>query len=267
MGRLGMTKIVAELGINHGGNLETALEMCEKAAEAGVDAVKTQSYRVEDFIAPSHPDYQMFKTCELSLEALDAIHQRCAALGLEYGSTPTNVEMVAWLASCRVDFLKNGSDFLLRHDLLHAMAKTGLPTVISTGMATQKDVFAAQMAHMGRYTIMVCTSEYPCPPENTHLARIGPQTGWFGFSDHTQGITAAIVAAARGATMIEKHFTLDKTADGPDHWFSADPGEMSALVQAVREVETLLGSPVQAPTPGELLIRDKIRVTEGQLRT
>lgn len=270
-----MIQIVAELGINWGGYPDVLQDMVWAAADAGCTGVKVQSCRVGDFLPEGHPDWDMFAKCELGpllFEAVDWAH----TADLQIGTTPTSLEGVQEAVEAGCDFLKNGSDFLLRTDLIQAMLDTGLPTWVSTGMATFKEIIHIPDGAKK----MLCTSLYPCPDDQANLRRQTPWPRnvpqdftphqWFdGYSDHTQGTVAATVVAALGVEMIEKHFTLDKNADGPDHHFSADPKEMAQLVHDVRRVETMMGPwPCDiGPTLGELENRDKWRVTEGALRT
>ena len=268
--------VVAELGVNHNGDLGTALQMVDAAAEAGCDAVKVQAYRCEDFLPRDHPDWDTFRKSQLHWTQILRISSEARKHGLKFGATPTNEWGIRVLELAGVDFLKNGSDFLLRHDIIEAMGRTGIPTVLGTGMAELDEVRAAIRAFRkgggSQLTCLVCTSSYPCPDAETNLLRLANPT-WtlydtqVGFSDHTKGNVAATAAVALGATMIEKHFTLDKTQPGPDHWFSADPGEMAWLVHDVRRVERMLGSSAIEPTAGEFMNRDLWRVTQGTLRT
>lgn len=259
--------IVAELGLNHGGNLDTALKMVEIAADCGCDAIKVQAIRPEDFLPEGHNLWRVTEECWLGWDGYRKVMEETQSLGLRFGATPSSVHGVAELASMGVDYLKNSSDYLLRHDMIRAMSETGLPTVVSTGMATSQEIWGAVRAfglgNRDRLTLMHCTSAYPCPDDEVNLARLHPG---MGFSDHTEGWVAAIVAVARGATMIEKHFTLDSCADGPDHHFSAEPHEMTWLVDDVRRAERQLGSRKSGPTPSELEHRDAWRVTEGTVR-
>ena len=261
--------IVAELGINHNGSLKTAKEMTLRAKEAGCDAVKVQSYRVEDFLPPGHSDWQMFKDAEI----WPYLYELCdfaKSSEIEFGTTPSSDEGVWEAVSVGVNFLKNGSDYLLRQDVLDAMAETGLRTFVSTGMATDWNEVetAAIPFDRGKMFVLHCTSVYPCPPEETNLLRIRNIGRFFraGFSDHTIGWNAAVASVAMGAEVYERHFTLGNEMEGPDHWFSANPEDMEDVVCAIRETEKMLGSSVITPTPTELLTRDKWRVAEGALR-
>ena len=275
--------LVAEVGINHNGDIDLAHRMVEAAADAGADAVKFQNYHAEDFItdrsltykyiSQGHEvienQYDMFKRCELSLTALRELRQECTQRNLIFFSTPTSERGVKELVDLGVPLLKNGSDFLQNLSLIQAMAKTGLPCMISTGMGTlveiEEAVRAFREAGGEELILLVCTSMYPTPPEETHLRRIptlAARTGIpVGFSDHTLGIVAAIGAVALGACAIEKHFTISKDLPGPDHHFSADPTEFKSLVQNVRALEKSLGSSTLGPTLLEKPIRNDFRLS------
>lgn len=251
--------------------------LVDAAKEAGCDAVKVQAYRCEDFLPVGHRDWTMFEACEMSLDTIARVGVRCDELGLRWGATPTSVEMVGYLQFLEVGFLKNGSDFLLRHDLIRAMAATGIETWVSLGMATEDEMWALRDL-MPKINFMHCTSAYPCPDNEANLLRVFTEPdsvlGYCaGFSDHTEGgvaavaATALLVASGIGNPMYERHFTLDKWLPGPDHHFSADPTEMAQLVRDVRRVEVMLGDGALGPTPSELVNRDKWRVREGSVRS
>lgn len=266
-----MIYIIAELGINHNGLVSLAHQMIDEAKYAGVDAVKIQSYRTDDFLAPDHPDYDMFETCEI-WPYLKELRDHAWKIGLAFGSTPTSTQGVAELASLRCDFLKNGSDYLLRHDVIRLMADTAIHTIVSVGMATEDEIrAAATLLRRGRarYTLMHCTSSYPCPDKDANLLRIPKlrQFGPFaGFSDHTEGLEASLAAVALGAEVIEKHFTLDNALVGPDHRFSLNPVEMLQFVRGIRRVEKMMGSSEFGPAVSEIEAREKWRVLTGSKR-
>ncbi len=275
--------LAAEVGINHNGDLDLAHRSIDAAADAGADAVKFQNYHTEDFISDRsltyeyvsqgktvvEPQYDMFKRCELAPESLRELREHCERRGVIFFSTPMSEKGIAELIEAGSPMLKNGSDCLVHLPLIRAMARTGLPTVISTGMATFSDVKDAVEAFQeagGRELILLhCTSSYPTPAEDVHLRKIAALGAAFqcpvGLSDHTDGIVAAIGAVALGACMIEKHFTLDKTLPGPDHRFSADPGEFRALIEAVRFLEKSMGIAELRPAASEELARREYRLS------
>jgi N,N'-diacetyllegionaminate synthase len=275
--------IVAEAGVNHNGDVALAHRMIDAAADAGADAVKFQNYRTEDFIADRRltyeyvsegtaaveSQYDMFKRYELQPDALAGLREHCDARGLIFFSTPTSVAGVEDLVRAGAQLLKNGSDFLGELSLIRAMAQSGLPAVLSTGMATLAEIDDAVRAFRssgGRDLILlVCTSSYPARPEDVHLRRIATLRDAFGcavgLSDHTIGIAVPVAAAALGAAMIEKHFTLDRRLPGPDHRFSSDPQELRALTAAVRAAEQSLGTGAIGPRPSEEAARRDYRLS------
>lgn len=275
--------LVAEIGLNHNGDMELARRTIDAAREAGADAVKFQSYRTEDFVSDrtltysytsggrtvTESQYDMFKRCELDEADLAALAAHCAERGIGFHSTPTSADGVRALVALGVGVLKNGSDYLGHLPLVTAMGESGLPTVLSTGMATVEEIDEAVAAFRAtgnaQLILLHCTSQYPTPAADVNLAamtslaeRYGCLTG---FSDHTDGAWAAAAAVARGACWIEKHFTLDRELLGPDHRFSADRAAFGAMVEAVRYVERALGSPAIGPTDGEQASRSAFRLS------
>jgi len=289
--------IIAEAGVNHNGSLPLALELVDAAAAAGADAVKFQTFNSENLVTAAAPkaEYQsqstgnaesqleMLRKLELSPQAHDALMQRCGERGIEFISTPFDTGSLALLVKIGVRRIKIPSGELTNSPLLHQAARSGLPVILSTGMATLDEVRAALavLAHgyapagdppnsaafadalerhapalVGMVTILHCTTEYPAPFSETNLRAMDTLAATFGLpvglSDHTPGIAVAIAAAARGATLIEKHLTLDRGLPGPDHHASLDPHEFGQLVTAVRQVELALGSPLKQPTRSEL---------------
>lgn len=275
--------LVAEVGINHNGDLGLAHRLIDAAADAGADAVKFQNYITDDFVSDyaltyeyvsqgrlvSESQYAMFKRCELPEHRLTELRKHCEERGVVFFSTPTSEQGIDALVQAGAPLLKNGSDYLGHLPLIRAMARTGLPTILSCGMATLGEIDDAVRAFReaggGDLILLHCTSSYPTPPEEVHLRRLPVLAAAFGcpagLSDHTEGIVAAVGAVCFGACVIEKHFTLDKNLPGPDHRFSADPLEFRTLVQAVRTVEKNLGEPGIGPSPSEMLGRRDFRLS------
>lgn len=275
--------LAAEIGINHNGDAILAKEMIDAAAEAGADAVKFQNYRTEDFLHDrsltytytsqgktiTESQFAMFKRCELSREMLLDLKQHCDKRGVVFFSTPTGPDGVRELRDMGSALMKNGSDYLQNLPLIADMARSGIPTVLSTGMATLEEIEDAvtcfEQAGGQDLVLLVCTSAYPTPRSEANLRRIPELARTLGrpcgFSDHTEGILAALGAVALGAVLVEKHFTLHKKLPGPDQWFSADPGEFGELVRGVRDMETCLGSGHIGPTASESLSREQFRLS------
>lgn len=277
------TLLVAEIGINHNGDMQLAEEQVRAARDAGADAVKFQNYKTEDFLSDHtlkhhyksqgvdvvESQFTMFKRCELSDENLRHLKRVCDDLGVMFFSTPTNTAGVDILSEIGSAYIKNGSDYLGHLPLIRHMARSGIPTVLSTGMATQEEIGEACDAYHeagGKdLMLLVCTSAYPTPPDCVNLRRITELERTFGvpvgFSDHTNGWEAAVASVCLGARMIEKHFTSDRNLPGPDHWFSADPAEFAELVRRVRQMEIMLGSPELEPTAAEAGARMESRLS------
>lgn len=275
--------IAAEIGINHNGDMNLARLMIDAAVASGADAVKFQNYRTEDFIRDRsltyeyvsqgrtvvESQYDMFKRCELSPEMLAELCVYCRKRNIVFFSTPTSEEGISELVRAGAPLLKNGSDFLVHLPLVRAMARSGLPTVLSTGMATLSEiddsVRAFREAGGTELILLHCTSSYPTPPEDVHLRKLPALAAAFGvlvgLSDHTEGIVAAVGSVALGGCFIEKHFTIDRSLPGPDHRFSSNPAELAELVKAVRTIERSLGSGTIGPAPSEMLGRRDFRLS------
>ena len=284
--------ICAEVGLNHNGNVFRAIDMVRVAAGCGVDAVKFQVFRADEFVAEGIPftyqqkphlmpskivtesiDYlagvapalqnlredmnAMFKRHELPDEAWAEIKNVCDVEGVEFMATPMGIDSLNLILDVGVKRIKVASSDLTNIPLLEAMGATGLPVILSTGMADDRDVIGVKVPlsiRTGKMTLCVCTSEYPTPPEHANLKRFVYRnyTSKAGLSDHTQGNTAAIMAVAYGATYFEKHFTLDHGLAGPDHWFSANPDELKSWVNAIKEAQLMVGSGKFVPTESEM---------------
>lgn len=269
-----MPFIVAEVGINHNGSLETALEMIEAAKRAGVDAVKFQTFRASELVANRDQLFTyrsrgrevtesmlaMFERYELPAQAWATIKQACERAGLIFFSTPQNRSDLDLLLQIGVPAIKVGSDDFTNLPLLRTYARTGLPLILSCGMSTLAEVYTSLDA-VGAFddypvALLLCTSEYPTPPSDVHLRKIStlraalPQTV-IGFSDHTQTHIAACAAVTLGARIFEKHFTLGRDLPGPDHWFSEDPESLKAWCNAIRDAYQMLGSGIVRPTAAE----------------
>jgi N-acetylneuraminate synthase len=273
--------VIAEAGVNHNGSRELAERLVDVAAEAGADAVKFQTFRAEKLVSGRAPkaDYQkkttgdaesqlaMVKKLELDEASHATLSARCAERGIEFMSTPFDPESVEVLARLGVRRLKVPSGEITNPLLLRAVARAGLPLIISTGMSTLGDVEAAlevvlaatsggRKSLRDRLTLLHCTTEYPAPLGEVNLRAMGVMAAAFGlpvgYSDHTPGITVPIAAVALGACVIEKHFTLDRSMPGPDHAASLEPRELRDMVRAIRDVEQSLGDGRKAPTASEV---------------
>lgn len=263
--------IVAEVGLNHNGDLDIALDMIAAAKKADCDAVKFATFRAAEFCDPADPLYSAFKRSELPVWAWRRLKDECDLRDIIFFSTPQNESDLKLLLDVDVPCIKIGSDDLTNTALIEAYGKHGLPVILSTGMADSSDVRQAVEALPADLpkVICACTSEYPCPPENANVARVTTLRNTYpgaviGYSDHTQGMHAAMVASAIGAAYFEKHFTLDHAAEGPDHRFSADPMQLSTWAWAIRNSRTVLGNGVIMPTEREKVNREHWRRASGQ---
>ncbi|NJO19457.1 MAG: hypothetical protein HC838_04450 [Spirulinaceae cyanobacterium RM2_2_10] len=249
--------IVAEIGNNHEGNFEVACELVRQAAACGVDAVKFQTFKTEQFIRPVDRErFARLKGFELSGEQFGQLADLARSLNLLFLSTPLDLDSATVLESL-VDAYKIASCDDTFYPLLERVAKTGKPIILSTGISNWTQVRQTvdylqnswQIAGVvqPQLTVLHCVSSYPVPPEQANLRAIAFLAQHLdctiGYSDHVVGTDAAMLAVAAGARLIEKHFTLDKHySDFRDHQLAADPDEMRQLVQQVRTVETMLGS-------------------------
>jgi len=272
--------VIAEAGVNHNGELDLALRLCDAARDAGADAVKFQTFRAEDLVLPGAPtaQYQVRQTgqqdqfallqrLELSLEQHQAIKRHCDAIGIEFFSTPFSVHAVDLLLRLGVRRLKLSSGELTHRALVERAAAARLPLLVSTGMATMEEIrealgwIAAARGSLEGVTVLHCTSAYPAPDEALNLRAMVTLAAELqvavGYSDHSLGIEAALAATALGATAVEKHLTLDRTLPGPDHGASLEPAQFRAMVDGIRRVAAMLGDGVKAPSPEE---RDTARV-------
>ncbi len=269
------TLIIAEAGVNHNGDLNLARQLIDAAVEAGADLVKFQTFRADRQVTRTaqKADYQtlttdgresqqqMLRRLELSPDMHDELIAHCAARNIRFFSTGFDIESVNLLVDLGQDLFKVPSGEITNLPYLRHIGGLGKTVILSTGMSTLGDIEAAidvlELAGTPRtqITVLHCTTEYPTPMAEVNLRAmlsIGSAFGVaVGYSDHTSGIEVAIAAVAMGATVIEKHFTLDRNLPGPDHQASLEPAELKAMVSAIRNVEVALGDGVKRLTPSE----------------
>jgi N,N'-diacetyllegionaminate synthase len=260
IGRAGSpTYVIAEVGSNHNRDLGIAKRLIDVAAEASADAVKFQTYsgpRIYSRRARSAYLEQFGKTPAELLEEIALprewqaeLAERARGRGIDFFSSPFDHEAVEELAELQVPLLKIASGEIVDLPLIRKAAATGIPLIISTGMATLAEVedalAAAEQAGGPAVCLLQCTSVYPAAPERINLRAMETMRAAFGvptgLSDHTMGIAVPIAAAALGAAMIEKHITLDRTMPGPDHSFATEPDELTAMVRCIRDAEAAMG--------------------------
>jgi N-acetylneuraminate synthase/N,N'-diacetyllegionaminate synthase len=265
--------IIAEAGVNHNGNLKTALELCDAAKEAGADVVKFQTWKTEAIITKNveqaqyqkentgiqESQFEMLKKLELSQGDFKTIKNHCDEIGIIFASTADEAESLDFLISMGIPFIKIGSGEIGNISYLRYMGSKKLPVILSTGMSSLADIdISVQALRDGGatdITLLHCTTSYPCTMENVNLNAMNTIRDAFklsvGYSDHTLGNTVAIAAVAMGASVLEKHFTLDKNMEGPDHKASSTPDEFKLLVTEIRNIEKAMGDGRKVPTAVE----------------
>ncbi len=273
--------IIAEAGINHNGNVEIARDMISAAAAAGVDAVKFQTFKTEEFLTDKTVPYtyfsqgeevtesmfDMFKRTELTEDQWRELKTYCDECGVDFLSTPASTAGTRFLVELGSVAIKVSSDELTNIPQIREYAKAGLPLLVSCGMGTADEIqrmLEAIDSAKNDICIFLCTSQYPTPPADVNALKLREMKERFpdvvlGLSDHTEGSTAAVLCVGLGACVFEKHFTLDHDMPGPDQWFSSDPDELAEWVAKIREAHEMLGSRVLAPTDAELEMRDVAR--------
>ena len=272
----GATLIIAEAGVNHNGSIKTAEQLIETAAEAGADLVKFQTFSADRLVtgSASKADYQlettstsesqheMIRKLELSREMHEELIALCKKCGVGFFSTGFDPQSVDLLTELGLDRFKIPSGEITNLPYLRHIGRYGKPVILSTGMArlgeieAALEVLEASGTPRDRVTVLHCNTEYPTPMADVNLKAmlairdaLGVQVG---YSDHTLGIEVPIAAVAMGATMIEKHFTLDRSLPGPDHRASLEPDELKAMVRAIRNIELALsGDGLKRPSPSE----------------
>ena len=270
------TLIIAEAGVNHNGSLALAKKLIEVAAAAGADYVKFQTFKAEKLVSRKaiKADYQqaatgaeegqweMLKRLELSEEDHQALLRHCQEHHIKFLSTAFDSDSIHFLNGLGIDLFKVPSGELTNWPYLRTIARQGTPVILSTGMATMGEIEMAinvleeEGVKRQQITVLHCNTEYPTPMQDVNLLAMLSISKAFGvrvgYSDHTAGIEVPIAAVALGASLIEKHFTLDRTLPGPDHMASLEPAELKAMVQAIRNIEQALGDGIKRPSPSEL---------------
>ena len=268
------TYIIAEAGVNHNGELSLATKMIEEAKKAGADAVKFQTFVSENLVAGFAPkaeyqqittgkaesQLQMLKKLELSFEDFLILRDYAKELEIDFLSTPFDMESLDFLITLQMPFWKIPSGEITNKPYLQKIERTKRPILLSTGMCMMQEIEDALELFRDYsrkdITLLHCNSQYPTPYEDVNLRAMITLSDHYGvntgYSDHTQGIEVPIAAVALGATVIEKHFTMDKGMKGPDHQASIEPSELEAMVKAIRHIERALGDGVKQPTLSEL---------------
>ncbi len=265
--------VIAEAGVNHNGDLALAKEMIDAVGETGADIVKFQTFKAENAVSrfAAKADYQalttgatesqldMVKKLELLPEWHIELIECCHRAGVQFLSTPFDLQSIDILQDAGMPFWKIPSGEITNLPYLLKIAQTGKPVILSTGMCTLEEVRTTveilKSNGAGAITVLHCTTEYPAPYADVNLRAMDTIRRELsvdvGYSDHTLGIEVPIAAVAMGATVIEKHFTLDKTMEGPDHRASLEPDEFRAMVRAIRNIEAAMGDGVKRVSPSE----------------
>ncbi len=289
--------IIAEAGVNHNGSIELAYKMVDVAVDAGVDAIKFQTFIAELGVSKfarmaeyqenntrkKESQLEMVKKLELSFDEFKKIRDYCNVKGIEFLSTPFDLESVSFLNELGISAFKIPSGEITNLPYLRKVAQTGKKIIISTGMCNEEEISDALilLKSMGveDITVLHCNTEYPTPMEDVNLKAMNTIKDNYnvkvGYSDHTLGIEVPVAAVALGAEVIEKHFTLDKTMEGPDHVASLDPNELKNMVKAIRNIEIALGNGIKKPSKSEIKnkgiarksIVARIKIKEGQVFT
>lgn len=264
--------IIAEAGVNHNGSFELACKLVDAAKIAGVDCIKFQTFKSKNLVSHNaqKADYQknttgegsqvdMLKKLELSYDEFLALKDYCDKAGICFLSTPFDFESIHFLNSINMPFWKIPSGEMTNYPYLMKIARTGKPVVLSTGMCDMNEIEAAIRVLKDNGTkeikLLHCNTEYPTPYEDVNLKAMQTIKDVFGYevgySDHTKGIEVPVAAVALGATIIEKHFTLERNMKGPDHKASLEPDELAAMVSSIRHIERALGNGDKIPSLSE----------------
>ncbi len=267
------TLIIAEAGVNHNGDIEIAKKLIVKAKECGADIVKFQTAKLDSLVSKTAKmaEYQkenigkeesqkeMLSKLLLSFETFEELADYCKEVGIQFLSTPFDIESIQFLDSMQ-NIWKVPSGEITNYPYLVEIARTGKDIILSTGMSTLQEVEEAlnvlRQNGAGEIILLHCTTNYPTPMQDVNLRAMLTLKEKFGckigYSDHTQGIEVPIAAVALGATVIEKHFTLDKNMEGPDHKASIEPDEFAQMVKSIRNIEKALGNGEKTPSQSEI---------------
>ncbi len=267
--------IIAEAGVNHNGSLELAQKLINVAVDAGADAIKFQTFKADKLVSKTahkaeyqqqttdaaESQYEMIKKLELDETAHHELIAYCKTKNILFLSTPFDHESIELLNNLGTEIFKIPSGEITNLPYLRHVGKLAKLAILSTGMANlgeienALDILVAAGLPKEKITVLHATTEYPCPVEDVNLKSMQTIAKAFGvkvgYSDHTKGIEVPIAAVAMGACIIEKHFTLDKTMEGPDHKASLEPHELKAMVSAIRNIEKALGDGIKKPSKSE----------------
>ena len=275
------TYFIAEAGLNHNGDVNSAKKMIDEAKNANSDAIKFQTYKSENFLTEGSKYFDFFKNVELSFEEFKEIKEYADNVGITFLSTPFDFESADYLKKIDVPGFKIASSDVTNLPLIAHIAKMKLPIILSTGLATLDEIDESiKLCHSLRndqISILHCVADYPAMPEETNLSAMETIREKFccpvGYSDNGESSLVDEVAVSMGADIIEKHFTLDKKLEGPDHSFSIQPDDLKLLISRIRLIEKIRGNGIKIPTNSEiknkLIIRKSIftsqRIIKGDI--
>ncbi len=272
------TYIIAEAGVNHNGSLDLAYKLCDAAKEAGVDCVKFQTWQTEKIVTrkaekaiyqsenthdAEESQFDMLKKLELSYDDFKLVKKHCEEIDIDFLSTPDEEYSLAFLMDeLHLPLIKIGSGEVTNIHYLRQMASYSKPIILSTGMATLAQVATAYdtllAAGAPEVSLLHCTTNYPCLKNEVNLRAMQTMREAFkckvGYSDHTMGTEIPIAAVAMGAEIIEKHFTLNRNMEGPDHKASLEPSELKYMAECIRNIEVALGDGIKRPNKSEVEI-------------
>ena len=265
--------IIAEAGVNHNGSFENAKRMVDCAAEAGADAIKFQTFKAENLVcrnaqkaeyqkkttSAEETQFEMLRELELTAEEHEKLKQYCTEKEILFLSSPFDIESLQFLDGIGMEIIKIPSGEITNYPLLREIGRMRKSVIMSTGMSTMNEIEDAievlQTNGTEKIALLHCNTEYPTPYSDVNLQAILSLKNRFhldvGYSDHTLGIEIPIAATAIGATVIEKHFTLDRSMVGPDHKASLEPDELKKMIHSIRNIEVALGTGVKQPTISE----------------
>jgi len=267
--------VIAEAGVNHNGDFAKALELIDVAADCGADFIKFQTFKATNLVSASADlaayqatttsygnQLEMLTDLELKYEWHQGLIEHAESKSIGFITTPFDVEAIAFLSQLRMELFKIPSGEITNLPYLREISKLGKRVILSTGMAnlgeieTSIEALTSNGLDRDKITLLHCTTEYPAPIDEVNLSVMETLKNAFnlpvGYSDHTEGITISIAAAAMGAQIIEKHFTLNRRLPGPDHKASIEPDELNKMIESIRQVEQAFGSPLKQPSSSEL---------------
>ena len=265
------TYVIAEGGLNHNGDINIAKKLIDSAKECGANAIKFQTYKTENFVRETNQYFDVFKNAELNFEQFEELKNYSKNIGLTFFSTPFDIESAEFLNQLEIPCFKIASSDLTNLPLITKIAKMQKPMIISSGLSTMNEindtVNCCLFEGNNQIALLHCVANYPAQPNEVNMNVINTLKKTFGFpigySDNGESSLVDIVAVSMGANIIEKHFTLDKKMDGPDHKLSADPKELRELIKKVRTVEKVLGKPRKQFLKSEQKFRIAMRRSIG----